>query len=101
MRKLYASCFQIIASPILLIFCLISPAHTMTVGGPISVNSVTVTGDVTISSMTVSSMTATNLLQVLGNVVGISGSLNQMQSSATLTALDTTATTYMPVPISV
>jgi hypothetical protein len=60
-------------------FSVTTPILAMTVTGPITANSVSVSGSVTFSSMTVSSLTVTNQFLVTGSTKGFTGSVVQMR----------------------
>jgi hypothetical protein len=83
---------------ILLSSIIVSPksAHcTMTVNGPISASTVTVTGSVTMSSVTASNMTVLNLLNMQGTINGV---VVQTVYSSTTVNSTTASSTLTPIP---
>jgi hypothetical protein len=68
------------------------PAICMTLSGPISANSVTVSGGVTISSVSISSLTINNLMDIQGTVNGVV--LQTIYSSSTENATTTSTSPF-------
>src|SRR5262245_56242358 len=96
-KTIYSNNRSLLASIIFLfVVLLIEPGRAITLTGPITANSVTISGDVVLSSMTVSTLTVSNIFSTPASF-NMPGRVVQIKVSSNTTGTVITTTTWTTV----